>query len=506
MSNSSSATIADLSEIKINEKVICSFKGNLKQQECLRALSTHRFVLYGGAMGGGKSYLLRWALFLYLVWLYDTFGLKNVTVALFCEDYPSLYDRQISKINFEFPPVIGRLRLGITRDFILPSYLGGGIIALRNLDDPSKYQSAEFAAIAVDELTKNTKEVFDFLRTRLRWPGVERPIFIGATNPGGKGHAWVKNLWVDDPPKFPAEMEPIRKEFKFIRARATDNPKLTQEYWDQLRTLPADQAKAFADGSWDLFKGQYFDNFNRPPHIHIGKRRGSEIVAGEKVYKIEPWWPKWISFDWGFKHEFAAYWHTTAPDGRHITYREWVDNRLTPRMLGEGFAERSVDSEGRQEKIQQFFLDPYCYADRTGESTIAELIRDVACRGDRLPLPAQASDDRVGGWQLLYQLLESDQWLIAENCERLIENLPVLIRDDKKPEDIKKVDGDDPADAARYGLYSRLGTVIAPVEVRREAAIQKAQNPTARGIMAARFDELERKRNQPMHLPRRRKY
>lgn len=454
-------------------------------------------------MGGGKSYLLRWALFLYLVWLYKVHGLQNVTVALFCEDYPSLYDRQISKINFEFPPEIGRLRLGITRDFVLPSHLGGGIIALRNLDDPSKYQSAEFAAIAVDELTKNTKDIFDFLRTRLRWPGVDRPIFLGATNPGGRGHAWVKGLWIDG--EFPTEMEPLRKEFAFIPAKATDNPLLTEEYWEELRTLPADKAAAFAEGSWDIFAGQYFDTFNVPPHRHIGVRKGSDITDGDRIYKIETWWPKWVSLDWGFKHDAAVYWHTTAPDGRHITYREWVVNNLTPRMLGEGLVERSVDSEGRGEKLQQFFLSPDAFADRTGESTIAELIRDVACRGDRFPMPAQASDDRVGGWQLLYQLLEADQWLVAENCTKLIKSLPTLIRDDKKPEDIKKVDGDDPADSVRYGMYSRLGSVQAPVEVRRQAAMEKAASPTMRAILADRFDEQEKKRNQPMPLLRRRR-
>jgi hypothetical protein len=71
-----------------------------------------------------------------------------------------------------------------------------------------------------------------------------------------------------------------------------------------------------------------------------------------------------------------------------------------------------------------------------------------------LPRPALADDDRIGGWQFMYQLLESDAWLITENCARLIECLPQLVRDNHRVEDIRKVDGDDPADAARYGLVS----------------------------------------------------
>ena len=450
-------------------------------------------------MGGGKSYLLRWALFLYLVWLYRTQGLKNVTVALFCEDYPSLYDRQISKIKFEFPFEIGRLRLGETRDFILPDYLGSGTIALRNLDDPSKYQSAEFAAIAVDELTKNDKDIFDFLRTRLRWPGIERPIFLAATNPGGKGHKWVKKLWIDH--EFPKEMESLAKEFAFIPAKATDNPLLTEAYWDELRTLPPDKAAAFAEGSWDIFAGQYFDIFKL--ERHVGKRQGSDIVCGDKVYRVEQWWPRWVSLDWGFKHDTAVYWHTTAPDGRHITYREWVVNNLTPRMLGEGIVERSVNANGSAEKIQQFFISPDAFADRTGESTIAELLRDVACRGNRFPLPASASYDRIGGWQLLYQLLETDQWLIAENCPRLIESLPMMIRDDKKPEDIKKADGDDCADSARYGLYSRLGSPQEPSEVKAAKLVEGVTDNTARAFILDRFYEDEAVKSKAIPVARR---
>src|SRR5205823_11362488 len=71
-----------------------------------------------------------------------------------------------------------------------------------------------------------------------------------------------------------------------------------------------------------------------------------------------------------------------------------------------------------------------------------------------LPRPTPADDDRVGGWQWMYQLLENDSWVMTENCAKLIECVPQLVRDDRRMEDIRKVDGDDPADAARYGLVA----------------------------------------------------
>ena len=89
---------------------------------------------------------------------------------------------------------------------------------LRNLDDPSKYQSAEFAGIAIDELTKNTFETFEILRGSLRWPGISWRPFLAATNPGGIGHLWVKALWVDRSFTGFPQLKDRAKDFAFVQA------------------------------------------------------------------------------------------------------------------------------------------------------------------------------------------------------------------------------------------------------------------------------------------------
>ena len=133
---------------------------------------------------------------------------------------------------------------------------------------------------------------------------------------------------------------------------------------------------------------------------------------------------------------------------RIVTYREFVQSGLSPKMLAQAIVERT----GR-ESIRDIFLSPDAFAHRTSEASIAEQLGDVL-QQNGLPHPSQADDDRIGGWQLMYQLLESDAWMITENCRALIENLPQLVRDERRLEDIRKVDGDDAADAARYGLVS----------------------------------------------------
>lgn len=171
-------------EERIDINDLCHFTD--KQKEASRLVKQHKYLLYGGAMGGGKSYFLRWKLIRMLL-AFAARGFIGVTVGLFCEDYPALKDRHLSKVRFEFPEWLGEYN-SADHNFILFPEFGGGMIAFRNLDDVSKYQSSEFAVIAVDELTKNTEEEFTILRTRLRWPGVRNTRFIAATNPGGKGH------------------------------------------------------------------------------------------------------------------------------------------------------------------------------------------------------------------------------------------------------------------------------------------------------------------------------
>lgn len=411
------------------------------------------------------------------MWLNEQ-GIKGAPVMLACEDYPSLLDRQISKIRYEFPRELGELKESTTRDFVLNSEYGSGRILLRNLDDPSKYLSTELAGIAVDELTRNELSVFNFLRSRLRWPGVKHPRFVGGTNPGGKGHAWVKKYWVNQPRELPIELATLANEFYFVPARAADNSFLSQQYYEDLKTLPPDMAKAYAEGSWDMFAGQYFTNFDKVQHV----------VRAEQV-AIKPWWPKWISIDWGFEHEAAAYWHTTESSDagdRHTTYRELVQNHLAPRELAQAIVERTG-----QDRISQIFLSPDAFAKRTSEEPIAQQLTEVF-RAHGLPACAPADDDRVGGWMLMYQLLDSKEWKITDNCTRLIENLPTLVRDPKHVEDILKVTGDDPADAARYGLKSRLDSKQKPYEYKLVETLDAIPDFTQKHIMHLKMEDERR--------------
>jgi phage terminase large subunit len=339
----------------------------------------------------------------------------------------------------------------------------------RNENDVYQYQGAEFLFIGIDELTHFTMKQWQFLTSRNRCPiefythGENRgkrvvPCMAGATNPGNIGHAWVKALWVDKvaPAGFERPELYDAEDFAFVRARLEDNPIYANDknYRKSLSALPENLRKAFLEGDWSVFAGQYFDVFE------IGRH-----TARAEGLKLEEWAPRWISVDWGFKHPSAVYWHSAGPnargtvgdnnsealagkaDGRRIvTYREFVKNELSPRMLAQAIVERT----GR-ERIEEIYLSPDAFAHRTSEASIAEQLGEVLVQNG-LPRPVPADDERIGGWQLMYQLLERDAWVIAENCTKLIECLPQLVRDERRVEDVRKVEGDDAADAARYGI------------------------------------------------------
>jgi hypothetical protein len=512
--------------------------------------------------------------------------------------------------------------------------------------DVYQYQGAEFLFIGIDELTLFTLRQWQFLTSRNRCPVPGAfACMAGATNPGNIGHAWVKALWIDKEPasgmEHPEEFD--ASDYDFIPARVSDNPIYAgdKSYLKSLRSLPSHLKRAFLDGDWDVYAGQYFDRFDCAKHV----------VRAEQI-DWKPWWPRWISIDWGFEHPAAVYWHAQAPPnavpvlplrdaalaakrasnagaaggvfaaaepewrGGHVaptvaapvnaasiaaantspaqwrqvpdenprrifTYREYVTHRTSPRDLARAIVERSQLSDchserseesalqfsyrsrqqiprtasrapenqgqsknardfprddnvvvggvgsvrnagagstlgydnssgstGGRERIDTIYLSPDAFARRTDEASIADQMGDVFAAAG-LPRPIPADNDRVGGWMLMYQMLDAGEWLLTENCVELIRTIPTLVRDTARVEDIEKMDGDDPADAARYGLKSRYGACRSwqtrpPIE-QRVAERVTSTDPTGRAMQMRKFQMEEKRGLKPVSFCRRRR-
>lgn len=455
---------------------------NDKQLEAERLAWLYKYLLYGGAMGGGKSYWLRWILIKFLMYAGTSLGVRGVRAGLFCEDYPSLKDRHISKIQYEFPAWLGDLRRG-DNEFHLQPRWGGGVLAFRNLDDPSKYASSEFAYIGVDELTKNQKLVFDMLRTRMRWPGIEDTKFFAGTNPGGIGHGWVKKIWMDK------EFEPTEKEadkFMYLRATAHDNSKnLPSAYFDQLEGLPEEKRKAYLMGDWNLFEGQFFSEWNDDVHIC-------------EPFPVPDSWIKLGAYDHGRAKPATFGWYAIDQDGNVWKYRELYVNKEdgSSRWEAEDIAKEVLNiTHQAGEHLNYVVADSAIFtATGTGE-TIAEILMkngigkqsgDVVLKsGVRIPagcipvlIPCQkGAGSRIAGWTVMHQYLYHDSRTLPKmryfkNCYDSIRTIPSLVYDENHPEDLDSDGEDHAADIDRYLLQTLRNKKAKAPMTREEKKIQ----------------------------------
>jgi phage terminase large subunit len=493
--------------------------------------SPAKYRLFGGAAGPGKTKALLMEAILQAhehpgantLLLRRTFPeLEQSLLLYFRRDVP----RELYK-NFSESKHVVEWRNGSTTRF---GYC-------QSESDVYQYQGAEFLFIGVDELTMFTLRQWQFLTSRNRCPVPGAfPCMAGATNPGNIGHAWVKSLWIDHQAapgmESPDAYDPA--DYDFIPARVSDNPiyAADEHYLKTLRALPSHLRRAFLDGEWDVFAGQYFDRFDFSRHV----------VRAEQI-DWKPWWPRWIAIDWGFEHPAAVYWYAVipgapltgaapgsenvaqvfrpegsrendiskslgadapsymAPQSAHgvggsrvVTYREYVTHRTPPRDLAAEIVKRSKNGDGTRQGIDAIYLSPDAFARRTDEQSIADQMGEVFAKAD-LPRPVPADDDRVGGWMLMYQMLDAGEWLLTDNCIELIRTIPNLIRDPARVEDVEKMDGDDPADAARYGLKSRYAARRGDPNgwrsrmplADRLAARAVSADPTIRAIQARKF-------------------
>jgi len=436
-----------------------------RQKEFFKALDTHKYTLYGGAKGGGKSYILRWALIRQLIkWAMQ--GHKFVRAGLFCEDYPSLKDRQITKIQKEFPQWLGTLSDSSIEgmSFRLNANYGSGIIALRNLDDVSKYASSEFAMIAVDELTKNKRNVFDNFRSIMRWPGIEDTKFIGGTNPGQIGHNWVKKLFIDR--QFGID-DPLENQVAFVKSLPTDNPHNAKSYLEDLKRLPEKLRKAYWEGDWNIFEGQYFSEWIPDKHV-------------VKPFPIPATFRRFGAYDHGRARPACFQWFAIDYDGDAWCYRELYVNQEdgSPRWEAEHIAKEAYRiTEQANETLEYVVADSAIFSKTGTGETIAEIFQrcGVGKETGYIKHLIPSTKDRIAGWAILHQYLYHDantqpKLKFFENCYNSIRTIPQLIYDESKPEDLDSDGEDHAADSTRYFLQTlRSKKTSAPITLEEKA-------------------------------------
>lgn len=209
-----------------------------------------------------KSYWLRWHGLRHLL-RWGALGFRNVRIMLGCEDFPTLIDRQTSKIETEFPRWLGEIKTTKIDGyaFHLRQQYGGGKMCFRSLDDPKRYRGSEWAAILVDELTMHEEfiepevRLFDVLDGSLRWPGIDNSFFAAVSNPDGPGQIWVREFFIEK--KLPPRRLAHSDNFFYMPGQREDGNFLPQQYWDALAAVGENLHKAWVEGDWYVEFGGY---------------------------------------------------------------------------------------------------------------------------------------------------------------------------------------------------------------------------------------------------------
>jgi hypothetical protein len=410
------------------------------------ALSRSEFeILYGGARGGGKTDAG-------FAWLaepeyisHERFrGLvirKNSTDLSDWIARAKIFYKSIAVVKGN-PPVI--------------HFHAGGTVATGHLKDENaydKYHGHEYQKILIEELTQIPSEdrYLKLVSTaRSSVPGLVPQIFA-TTNPGNVGHLWVKTRWVDVA-RSRTYFDPVSKRSRiFIPAKVDDNPALVKNdpaYVRFLDSLPEKLRMAWRHGSWDVFEGQFFDEFKSEIHV-------------VKPFEVPREWSRFVAIDYGTRNPFSAHWYAVDYEGIVYCYREIYESGLNAKMQARSILKATQPGE----QISAYIADPSMWAktqtvDTRLKNFTLESIADQYRQAGIILTPA--NNDRLNGCNMMRQYLAwegefptvsvAPKLFFFQNCRNMIRTLPALVHDDKKPE-LYDTDGEDhAADDLRYAL------------------------------------------------------
>ena len=377
-------------------------------------------TLFGGAAGGGKSYGQLVDALLYAL------EYPKSKQIIFRRTFPDL-EKSLIRVSLEFYP---REAASYNSSKHIWTFKNGSIIDFGYIDsenDVYQYQSAEYDVIRFDELTHFTEYMYTYMISRCRGANPYPKHIKSSTNPGGVGHSWVKERFIDI--GAPNQIHEItldngkKSTVIFIPSLVQDNMFLLDndpDYIDRLELLPEKEKQALLYGDWDIFDGQFFTEFDR------------------KIHVIEPFvipkdWRIYRARDYGLDM-CATLWIAMDYHMNCYAYKELYESDL---IVSE--AARKIN-EMTDEKIQIDYAPPDLWNRNrdTGKST-ADIFAE---NGQYL---TKADNNRVTGWLAVHEWLKiykdeqgqpNSKLKIFSNCVNLIRTLPALQHDEKNPNDV----------------------------------------------------------------------
>lgn len=405
-------------------------------RECDRPDGPTR-VGFGGARSGGKSF---WAL-----------------AQLACDDcqrrpgLKALYLRKVGKSGAE---AIEDLRLQVLRhvEHEYKRHLGllvfpnGSRIILGHYQtegDIDTYLGLEYDVALVEEATQLTSQKVLDIATCVRTSKTDwRPRIYFTTNPGGVGHAWFKEQFIE--PMLRGEQTRTR----FVQATVRDNNFVNPEYLHALEELTGWQREAWLEGSWDIAAGQFFTTWRRSVHVI-------------EPFPIPQNWKVWASLDYGFTHFTVCYLIAQDGDGNLYAVDEHAERNWLPQRHATAITQMLARHGLEPVHLDCFVAGADVFQKRMIGASVGETYAALG-----LPMTPANMDRINGAGEILARLGDTDaerpvkpRLFVMDRCRRLIDCIPALEHDPHRAEDVLKVDcderglgGDDAYDAFRYGV------------------------------------------------------
>ena len=371
-------------------------------------------TLYGGAAGGGKTFVQALDALLYAM------RYQGSRQLILRRTYKELERSMVPQTMRLYPARLAQYNVSGHVWRIGRSIIELGYIATEG--DVTQYQSAEYDVIRFDEMTHFTESQYTYMISRVRGTsGLPKHVKCTA-NPGSVGHANAKSRFIDI--GAPMQVHVCKGGSRlFIPAKLEDNPFLMEadpEYEERLKNLPHDVYIALREGNWDYYVGQYFTEFKREIHVCA-------------PFEIPDYWRRYVALDYGLDM-LAAYWIAVDEADNATVYREVYE----PNLIIPQAAKRLREANGG-EYITAWFApkDLWNRRQETGRS-VADIFAEEGVYLD------QVSNGRIAGWYELKRRLEPvpDEFgalrprlRMFDTCVNLIRTLPALQHDEKHPND-----------------------------------------------------------------------
>ena len=428
------------------EKTIKMPMPNEKQARALK--ETHRYVGYGGARGGGKSWFVRWKAVLLCL------NYPGIKVLITRKTYRELLNNHITPLQ----GILGEAAVYNKSDkcFLFPngSTIWFGYCAADS--DLDQYQGAEYDIWFADEAGQFQELWLKTIDACIRGANSFPKRTYYTLNPGGPSHSYFKRLFVDR--RFLEDEH--GEDYAFIQAKVTDNKALMKyqpEYVRSLEKLPPKLRKAWLEGCWDIFEGQFFEDFFDRPE-HYGDRRFTHVID---PFPIPESWKIYRSFDWGYNRPFSCGWW--AVDGDGVVYRflelygctgnpnEGV--KWTPEQVFGKIARMEREHPDLAGRHIVGIADPAIWDAQTGVS-----LAETAAKQGVYFYPGD--NKRIPGWMQVHYRLSFDRegfplLYVFSSCRAFIRTLPLLQYDTQNPEDLDTDGEDHVADETRYFCMAR---------------------------------------------------